>query len=102
VSAQVAAELRAAADVLERDGWTQNAYTDQNGCHCVMGAAYVAMGCPTTEWAEGLTERVDAVRDFLGTFLGRRPHLWNDAPGRTAEEVIAALRAAADAAGADQ
>lgn len=93
MSAQVAADLRAAAEVLRCDGWTQGELTDANGCHCVLGAFYKA-GCLAMP---GAADQV--FRDHIG--VGSLA-AWNDREGRTAEEVIAALEAAADAAEADQ
>jgi len=93
VSAQVAADLRAAADVLERDGWTQEQFTDALGCHCAEGAFMYA-----TPSVERWTAASAALRSYLGAVV----ITWNDAPGRTAAEVIAALRAAADRAEAEQ
>jgi hypothetical protein len=110
VSAQVAADLRAAADVLERDGWTQGTYSRTDGCHCVAGAVYAAICCPDPcEASDAEYHRVDEALTGLARFLGRSTLAvegvaiaWNDDPERTAAEVIAALRAAADAAEAEQ
>lgn len=115
--AQVAADLRAAADVLERDGWTQGRYHDDDGCHCALGAIAVAIrgsSRPNPDrwkpWAENAI-RLRAGAALVAHSVGippdayHHPRLdvsdWNDEYGRTAAEVIAALRAAADAAEAD-
>jgi hypothetical protein len=116
MSAQVAADLRAAADVLERDGWTQgkyHEYRDGGFCHCSAGAISVATGehvnlQPRSEsitdydWDVGpasAAARSDAALDALsGLLSGRAVEDYNDTPSRTAAEVIAALRAAADRA----
>jgi hypothetical protein len=96
VSAQVAADLRAAAEVLRSGGWCQRAYKD-HGAHCLVGAldeVYMDRSDEAAEWA---------AYALLETVVGT-PVLttWNDKPWRTADEVIAALEAAADAAEADQ
>lgn len=64
-----AVDLRAAVEVLRRDGWTQGTYHRPDGCHCAEGAIAVATG----------------------------QHIRGDAEGRTVGEVIAAMAAAADA-----
>ena len=93
MTAQVAADLRAAADVLRRDGWTQELFINQvSGCPCVAGALLDVAGY---RWHNAI-ERLGA---HLG--IGTSPlavYRWNDTTGRTADEVIAALEAAADAA----
>jgi hypothetical protein len=114
MSAQVAADLRAAADVLERDGWTRFRYHSGSGCHCAQGALGVAITgnpqaipdgseCNLTaaeldRW-EGANQAV--ARWLSGAYDSYVPD-WNDDDNRTATEVIAALRAAADSAEADQ
>jgi hypothetical protein len=99
MSAQVAADLRAAAEVLERDGWTQGVYHDlESGCRCAQGALDSIYGAHE---AEGSYDQAveEAANDHLAAVIGTpRIISWNDEPGRTADEVIAALRAAADAA----
>ncbi len=95
MSAQVAADLRAAAEVLKRDGWTQGKFYDRSTrCRCVTGA----LNCATAR----SKRRFDSAWDALIPVIPD-PNVieWNDAPGRTADEVIAALLAAADAAEAD-
>jgi hypothetical protein len=98
MSAQVAADLRAAAEVLRRDGWTQEKFTSLAGCHCAAGAMRMV-----AEDVEKWRDAIDALCDGLA--IAPYPisvYRWNDAPERTADEVIAALEAAADAAEAAQ
>ena len=98
MTAQVAADLRAAAEVLRRDGWTQGDYEKADGCKCLSGALRsVCGGIDSTE-----PERYLPAWGYLRALIGREAITWNDAPGRTADEVIAALEAAADAAEADR
>ena len=104
MSAQVAADLRAAADVLERDGWTQGDYVTECG-RCVMGAIAAALGGSYGETSvpyENHGRRYLALREIRNSVGTYDLDLWNDTHGRTAAEVIAALRAAADRAEADQ
>lgn len=84
-----AENLRAAADYIEEYGWFQGGYKDANGRVCMLGAlAEIAPG-QTSDGEEGFLEEV------IGSpFLG----LWNDVRHRTQDEVLDALRAAADLA----
>lgn len=95
MTAQVAADLRAAADLLDREGWTQERFYDYDtGCRCVAGALRESVP-DGGRWAytvEALARHV-GVPPFPTSIYD-----WNDDSGRTADEVIAALRAAADAA----
>ena len=102
MTAQVAADLRAAADVLRRDGWTQGAYLNSDtGCRCLVGALDYVYGRRGVGWMgdSSESEAYDALEAVIGD---QSPIAWNDRRGRTADEVIAALEAAADAAEADQ
>lgn len=104
--------LDKAADHIERFGWWQGSFipddmdeTDEFDCEvCVLGAINVAAGARPGEVLEGvrseaafvLAKRLglatDAQRLGLAVTVGDG---WNDAAGRTAEQVIAELRAAA-------
>jgi hypothetical protein len=117
-ASQVAADLRAAAEVLRRDGWTQRSYHSDNGCHCALGAIAIVTGYhdmkrgPRSggDWPElgcMVGGRPGSAAEWLGEFLNGHPSAsvvvdWNDKYGRTADEVIAALEAAADAAEREQ
>lgn len=87
----VSETLERAAEILEHDGWCQGRYVSEDGSRCLMGAlwraAYDGGGAYTLPEEESL-------RKFLGVGY-RRLSQWNDAPGRTAKEVVAALRACA-------
>lgn len=100
MSVKVAADLRAAADVIERDGWTQGRYHSADGCHCALGAIVVA----TTGRAldpdvddEAWTDRYRTAVAVLDRHIGRHTPSFNDDPSTTADEVTAALRSAAAA-----
>jgi hypothetical protein len=97
--ARVSEILNAAADLLEKPGaWTQQDYAfDPDGvavdarnerasCFCALGAIRHAGGYP---------DDVNPAASVLGQFVGDLVCDWNDAPGRTQAEVVAALRAAA-------
>lgn len=87
-AASVGEVLEAAAIIVERDGWCQFRMCDQDGGHCALAAIIRAdvYRCGATA--------------FMRTILGGSLMEWNDAPERTKEEVVAALRAAALRAGA--
>jgi len=84
------AALRAAADLIDADGWQQGTYRGPRGERCCSAALADAAG------PAGMLAAAAALSRQLGG-----PHVriedWNDAPFRTAAEVVAALRAAADA-----
>jgi hypothetical protein len=105
--------LNRAADVIQRDGWYQGGYSpDADKAMttlvgrpvCALGAIHVAadewllwfedLQC----WAGGRTPVTDVVAKILARHIDH-PDLfipaWNDHEGRTAAEVIEALRAAA-------
>lgn len=112
---QVHADLRTAAEILQRDGWITGSLHQVVGgkvCHCADGALYVATGAhinlrpvlhgvmadaPEDEEvrneAYARWERADTA---LQTHVGGSVPAWNDAPGQTAEKVIAGLLAAAE------
>lgn len=82
-----------AADVLEREGWIQGNTHRPDG-HCAIGA----LECAARRESEGLSlaDRSDAVvgvAQLISDMLGVRTlPRYNDAPARTADEVITALR----------
>jgi hypothetical protein len=106
MTAQTAADLRAAADVIRRDGWTQETYVGGGGCRCLVGAIVAALGGNYGEGSIPLDNQARA-RKARTAFAKHFGHMddrwwgdlidWNDDPDRTADEVIAALEAAAAA-----
>lgn len=123
--AHVADTARVAARILEDEGWCQGDYTrpedDQPGrCRlCLLAAIALAAGGRPDEWelraetpdeafVHGVMQRVAvAVGVHVGVFrpgeipfeedLGERlGDGWNDDPERTADQVVRALRGAAD------
>ncbi len=85
-----AAEVaRRAADLLERDGWCQGRFSTFARRRCLSGALMAA-----DRWGSPAVQQVQKqVLVHTGTWC---PSQWNDAPGRTADEVIALLRQVAD------
>lgn len=94
----VADVLRHAALLIEERGWKQDDLGDQTGPYCAWGGIAVASGALDLR----MDMRSNAIEEealrFFQMYLGESVPGFNDAPGRTAAEVTAALRAAADAA----
>lgn len=81
--------LRAAATRLETHGWCQGSLSKDDR-RCAKGALnHVGWDGPYLTW-------LDACEEFLDDVGSRCIADWNDAPGRTAEEVIAQLRRTAE------
>lgn len=79
--------LRNAAKLIEKHGWVQGCFGDKRLGYCAAGAInHVA----PSGAAAGLAK--DKLRQLAPDGLIT---LWNDAPGRTKDEVVAALRKAA-------
>lgn len=91
MNVQVAADLLAAAELLERDGWCQGHFRNERGQHCIRGALIYVTGSGVR-----LTDADEALYAFAGGYRGAR---WNDMPGRTQSEVVELLRSAACGAG---
>ena len=105
-----AVTLRATALYLDRHGWCQGSYYDQAAtvftpAACLVGA--LGMVCyggpvdaPALNYHDPRFGEFDAAYAYLDRYLLDRYELvayeFNDARGRTADEVIAALRSAAD------
>jgi hypothetical protein len=79
-----------AAEILREKGWVQNVMHSDQG-HCMVGALEAATrGNFNFRWTVQ-----NAVNRHLGRDNGDTLTVWNDMPGRTREEVIAALEATA-------
>ncbi|MGW6658903.1 DUF6197 family protein [Rhodococcus sp. NPDC055024] len=99
---EVSNVLNHAADLLEHDGWTQGMLRNYaTGCRCALGALNDATNdCLKGPAVRGSSKVWRAAEDALRSEIACvNIPIWNDTPGRTATEVIAALRnAAKDAA----
>jgi hypothetical protein len=80
---EVGRQLINAADYIEKHGWCQNTYWDEQGRVCALGAI---------RRANALTRDANDAAFKMLRFLDGSVHGWNDAPGRTKEEVVAVLR----------
>lgn len=91
MSYEVARVLQDAAEVLEKEGWTQDNYKDQYG-YCALGSINMALGVAATAMDSHQHLATAALEDVIGTpFVAT----WNDSPGRTKDEVLDAFHAAA-------
>lgn len=97
---QAVADLRAGADVIERNGWHQGYYwlevagTPDRDCPvCALGGLNVAInGNPRATGSLRRYRAAEALEDHIDAYVPG----WNDKPGQTAENVIKAMRACAD------
>jgi len=91
--------LNSAADLLEKDGWCQGYPNNALGQRCALGAIWdVEHYGPEAGQAEDLVRQLITKKRYGGTVSATYPlaiSTWNDQPGRTAQEVIAVLREAA-------
>lgn len=95
--------LEKAASIIEQRGWTQGELLNrQTGAVCAYGALNFVFGEPLLHgdvaWPEDATERATALGEIVEEHLSREVGYWseltdyNDADGRTGDEVIAAFR----------
>ena len=86
--------LLKAADIIEEKGWYQGNMIGPKGELCMLGALNVA-----SDYSLEYFNVRTVVRDHLHISVKDKSFSlsnWNDAPERTKEEVIAALRGAAE------
>ncbi len=91
--------LERAADLLDREGWTQGISMNRHGARCMSRALFDAGRGHLLAKVEPDTTPAPSLEAFRACeqeiSLDDRPGLlvsWNDAPGRTKEEVTTALR----------
>ena len=87
--------LNAAADLIERTGWTQGHYAhDKDGHPCQPRSSSAVCFCAlgALEAQRLNDEQMGSAHEELAWRVGASVSLWNDHPDRTKEEVIAALR----------
>lgn len=98
---QAAADLRAGAEVIERNGWHQGDYYKRveglsiRDCPvCAAGALSVAVAnLPLPRISNRLTNALQALQEHVHAFsVGN----WNDQEEQTAENVIKTIRECAD------
>jgi len=85
-----------AADIIERRGWHRGSYESGYGAVCALGAINIAANGAALKFGPSSNDAVVRMTHYLvQTGYEDGVHSWNDQPGRTKEEVVAALRAAA-------
>jgi hypothetical protein len=82
--------LKAAAEYISGHGWTQDRMEGRDGSTCALGA--ILNACYGDEDAYG--QAVARLNRHIRSHVAISD--WNDAPGRTAEEVILTLKRAAE------
>lgn len=93
MSAQVAADLRAAAAIIRRGGLCKGEY-ESGEARCAEGALGTAISGFAGRWSWRLSQAAFATEAVVGVARGTLPS-WNDAPERTAADVTCAMEAAA-------
>jgi hypothetical protein len=97
----VAAVLVKAADYIESHGWVQNIYRSggPGGCVCMVGAIDAVIRDPVRVGVIGKpfeNECVEVVAEYLRLDAEMSVEDWNDAEGRSVDEVTRVLRDAAE------
>ena len=81
--------LEAAADYIDEHGWCQNYRVDRYGGVCALGGIWAITDAMDFQAGNDLATKADtALCDAVGQWIGH----WNDAPGRTKDEVVRKLR----------
>lgn len=83
--------LLRAIEILDERGWCQNFFEDEQGRVCTIGAVAHATRDISGQFDDDKTLEIVRV---VSCHLGCVTYIWNDHPGRTVEEVKAALREA--------
>lgn len=89
--------LLKAAAVIDERGWCQNEIGSRDGQVCLEGALYVAFygKLAVNHYLESHPVTYEALCRIRKAVGMNAAFEWNDAPGRTKEEVVAKLRAVA-------
>ena len=80
-------EVLEAARALVARGWCQGEYRDCYGKVCAFGAIIYSFPMGDPAWHDA----AKAANDAMTAIVGGHVTAWNDAPGRTQEEVLAAF-----------
>jgi hypothetical protein len=97
----IGALLLKAAEYLDETGWCQRVFRDNQGQNCIAGAVALAKPTPGSYGLSGcsldpvLSEMLDRIQEALGVHEWGEVVAFNDAEGRTKEEIQALLRRAA-------
>lgn len=104
----MANRIREAIEVLARRGWTQGAFTDEQGRHCLQGALYEAHGCTPRQHGRltrtstngDITADIRLVNDIIAAEYPERVGAvgvsrFNDHPDTTIDDVVRVLEKSA-------
>lgn len=91
---EVARILRDAAVYLRAHGWTQGGYGNDGGERCISGALQSVCGLSLHEYESGPDTILHSALGFSDAFSADLFN-WNDALGRTVEEVLDRLESTA-------
>lgn len=84
-----------AAEIIERNGWNQGSFVSDDGSVCIAGAARMASwGSVYTKNDRNLAAYFEARRLIREVIQEPDVVEWNDAPQRSKEDVILALKQA--------
>lgn len=86
-----------AAAYIEKHGWCQDSVSTADGRVCLVGAIKAAAGMPIHghDWSSGPGAVAYAACEIMDNRTSRPAADWNDRDGRTQDEVVSAMRAAA-------
>lgn len=88
--------LREAAEYISEHGWTQGDLSNSEGGVCALGALNCVAGIGNIRAHDAATALWDYL-DLRDSLTALHPvAVWNDAPERTAEDVILAMKRAAE------
>ena len=87
-------DLLRAAELLEANGWQQGSFGEAGAPQCMSGALNSASHESARDWPE-VTSRFGVAIQELQRHIEAHAIEWNDVLGRTAQQVISALRATA-------
>lgn len=93
--ARAAQDMRVAADLIEKHGWTQGKAMDDQGHICVGEALYRASGEAASE-ALHLNSRYNLSMIALGKYVGTLAMAWNDTVGESEGSILTTMRLCAD------
>lgn len=97
--------LTGAIEALNEFGWNQGDYGNQERGLCAIGAMDYGAGYRNPKIGNFDADAYVTAKQYMNTVVGGNAHsgvsIWNDASGRTKEEVIAALTRARELALAD-
>lgn len=86
--------LKKAKALIEERGWCRREYKDTRGCYCSLGACYVASGYEVEGASvlhDGDVTAYATAEKALERAIDSAVIRWNDSPGRTKDEVLAAF-----------